>query len=79
MVKNRFSQKQKWNLIFWRKMRFLTKKCNFWDFLEILSQSSETHISYHYNIKMGRMAPKSSAKFLTVKMQVLQKFVYQLF
>ena len=57
-------------------MQFLTKDCNFLDFLEILSHSLKTHLSYHYNIKM---APKTSVKFLSVKIKVLQKFVYQFF
>ena len=62
---------------------FDQKKNDFFlDLLEILCQSSETHISYqkkNITLKWVVLAPKTSAKFLTVKMQVLQKFVYQLF
>ena len=57
-------------------MRFLTKTLDFCDFLEIL-KGLETHLSYHHNIKMVVSAPKTAGKCLTVKMKVLQKFLYQ--
>ena len=57
----------------------MTKNCNFLDFLEILSQSLETHLSYHITSKWVVLAPKTSAICLTVKRKLLQKFVYQLF
>ena len=47
--------------------------------LGILSQSLETHLSYHYNIKKVVLAPKTSSKCLTVIRKLMQKFVYQLF
>ena len=40
-------------------MRFLSKTCIFLDFLEIPIQSLETHLSDHYNIKMGCMGAKN--------------------
>ena len=52
IVKNRFRQKKKMKFNFLTKNGILTKICNFRDFLEIRSQSLETHLSYHYNIKM---------------------------
>ena len=54
IVKNRFSQ-----FNFLQKNAIFDQKCNFWDFLEILSQSSDTHIFYHYNIKMGCFGTKN--------------------
>ena len=40
-------------------MRFLTKIAIIDFFLEILSQGLETHLSYHYNIKMGCFGTKT--------------------
>ena len=52
-------------------MTFVPKKCDFLDLFEILGQGLETHLSYHF-------CTKTAAKCLTVKMKVLQKFLYQL-
>ena len=40
------------------------QNCDFLDFLEILSQSLETHLSYHYNIKKDCFGTKMLPIFL---------------
>ena len=47
---------------------YLTKIAIFEIFLEIQSQSLETHLSYHFKIKMGFfLTQENAAKFLSVK------------
>ena len=79
MVKNSFSQKRKCNLNFERKMRYLTKNAIFEIFYKFLVKARKLIFLITITLKCVVFAPKISAKFLTVKMQVLQKFVYQLF
>ena len=59
IVKNRFSKKNKVKLHFLKKNALFDQNCIFLDFLEILSQSLETLLSYHYYIKMGCFGTKN--------------------
>ena len=59
IVKNRCSQNKKVKLIFLKKNVIFDQNNNFRDFLEILSQSLETLLSYHSYIKMGCFGTKN--------------------
>ena len=48
--------------MFWRKNAIFDQNCIFWEFLEILSQSLENHLSYHYYIKMDCFGTKNACQ-----------------
>ena len=60
VVKNRFRQKKIMQFNFLKKNEIFDQKLQFFrNFLEILSQSLKTHLSYHYYIKMGCFGTKN--------------------
>ena len=59
IVKNRFRQKKKMKFNFLKENGIFDQKLQFLRFFRILSQSLETHLSYHYDIEMGCFATQN--------------------